>query len=66
MEKGQVVNCPELVDGQPCNWPAEIQDVHELPSTDGPYEHIKTLCLRGHVLFMPSDMIGEDNGSATI
>lgn len=47
--------CPELVDGKPCGLPAEITRRTTLESTDGPLIHIGTMCVLGHVLFMPED-----------
>jgi hypothetical protein len=38
-----------------CPAPAEATDRVTLESTDGPIEHIKTLCLNGHRFFMPTD-----------
>jgi hypothetical protein len=37
--------------------PAEILERFTLPSTDGPVEHLKTVCPRGHVLTPLTEMM---------
>jgi hypothetical protein len=37
-----LVGCPE------CAAPAEVVDRFDLPSTDGPVEHVKVQCLNRH------------------
>jgi hypothetical protein len=39
--------CPDVG----CDAPAEIIDQIALESTDGPIEHVKICCLRGHAYF---------------
>ena len=39
--------CPE------CGEPAEVLDRFELPSTDGPVEHVRTYCVRRHTFLAP-------------
>ena len=39
--------CPE------CGAPAEIQDRSVLESTDGPFEHVRIVCVRRHWFLMP-------------
>lgn len=53
----ELIDCPEIVDGQRCNAPCEITRRDELMSTDGLIEHIGTMCILGHRLFMPIDML---------
>jgi hypothetical protein len=42
-----LVVCPE------CGAPAEVVDRFALPSTDGPVEHAKVLCLMRHWFLLP-------------
>ena len=43
-----LVVCPE------CGAPAEVVDRFALPSTDGPVEHAKVLCLMRHWFLLPT------------
>lgn len=43
-----LVVCPE------CAAPAEVVDRFALPSTDGPVEHAKVLCLATHWFLLPA------------
>ena len=43
-----LVVCPE------CAAPAEVVDRFALPSTDGPIEHVKVLCLVRHWFLLPA------------
>jgi hypothetical protein len=38
-----------------CQAPAEVLDRFELWSTSGPYEHISTRCVLGHIFTVPID-----------
>ena len=42
-----LVVCPE------CAAPAEVVDRFALPSTDGPIEHVKVMCLMRHWFLLP-------------
>jgi hypothetical protein len=46
MSATQFHTCPE----PGCSMPAEILERFTLLSTNGPVEHLKTVCARGHVL----------------
>ena len=43
-----LVVCPE------CSAPAEVVDRFVLPSTDGPVEHVKVVCLVRHWFLLPA------------
>jgi hypothetical protein len=43
--------CPE------CGKPAEMQHRAVLASTDGPVEHVRTLCVGGHRFFLPTEAL---------
>jgi len=40
-----------------CGAPAEVTDRFTLASTDGPIEHVKTLCARQHGFVVPVDRL---------
>jgi hypothetical protein len=40
-----------------CVAPAEIPDRITVGSTDGPVEHVRTLCLDGHRFYLPADRV---------
>ena len=44
-----LVACPA------CEATAEITDSFQLPSTDGPVEHVAVSCVAGHHFRMPAD-----------
>lgn len=50
-----LVACPS----PDCDLPAEVLDRVALPSTDGPVEHVRLVCLDGHRFFMPTLMLPE-------
>jgi hypothetical protein len=43
-----LVVCPE------CAAPAEVVDRFALPSTDGPIEHVKVMCVMRHWFLLPA------------
>ena len=43
--------CPQ------CDQPALVTDRFVLESTDGPIEHLRTLCLTGHRFMLSTDML---------
>jgi hypothetical protein len=43
-----LVVCPE------CFAPAEVVDRYALPSTDGPIEHVKVMCVVRHWFLLPA------------
>jgi hypothetical protein len=45
---GDVVETTELRPSRAGGAPAEIVDRWTWPSTDGPVEHVKTMCVNGH------------------
>ncbi|MGH3978025.1 MAG: hypothetical protein ACRDRZ_03325 [Pseudonocardiaceae bacterium] len=45
--------CPELE----CRQPAEVQWRCVLPSTDGPIEHVKVVCLDRHWFLLSVEML---------
>jgi hypothetical protein len=45
--------CPE------CGLEARVEQRHVLESTDGPVEHAKTRCERGHWFWLPVAMLAE-------
>jgi len=45
-----LLECPD----PHCGATAELVDRSVLESTDGPVEHVKVQCVRGHHFFMPS------------
>lgn len=49
----QDTQCPE----PSCGLPGEILDRVVIPSTDGPVEHVRLLCIGGHRFFMPAEML---------
>lgn len=40
-----------------CNAVAEIIDRWQVPSTDGPIEHVHVLCCAGHPFRLPADWV---------
>jgi hypothetical protein len=48
-----IISCP---DGA-CGAPAEVTDRWTWASTDGPVEHLRTSCLRGHRFTVPVDRL---------
>ena len=50
-----LIQCPE----EGCTMPAEVKDRYTLYSTDGPVEHVRTLCINRHVFNMPLGL-GDD------
>jgi hypothetical protein len=48
-----LVPCPDAS----CGALAEISDRITIGSTDGPVEHVRTLCLDGHHFFMPASRV---------
>jgi hypothetical protein len=46
-----LTSCPE------CGQPAEVLWRNVLYSTDGPIEHARLFCLRGHGFFVPVDSL---------
>ena len=48
----ELTHCPD------CGLPAEVVSRTALPSTDGPIDHVKTLCITGHWFFSP---VGRDH-----
>lgn len=58
-EEIRIVDCPEIVKGERCNMSAEVTRLDYMDSTDGPVEMIGTLCMGKHVLYFPSEMLGE-------
>jgi hypothetical protein len=44
----ELTNCPD------CGHAAEVIDRIALPSTDGPIEHVKVLCITGHWFMTPA------------
>ena len=42
----ELTTCPE------CGMPAHVEQRHVLESTDGPIEHAKIRCVRGHWFFL--------------
>ena len=48
-----LISCP----GPSCGAPAEVTDRFTLASTDGPVEHVKTLCARQHGFVVPVDRL---------
>ena len=46
-----LVGCPD------CGVPAEVVDRFELPSTDGPVEHVKVLCVNRHWFTVPAQSL---------
>ncbi len=54
----EFTDCAELdPGGQVCLAPAILTRLQPLRSTDGPVEHVKTRCLHGHVLCMPTSYL---------
>ncbi len=52
----QLTRCPELG----CSMPAEMVDRFMLASTDGPIEHVRTYCLAGHMITIPTERLATD------
>jgi hypothetical protein len=50
-----LLQCPD----PNCDAVAELVDRTALQSTDGPIEHVKVQCVRGHNFFMPADATGQ-------
>ncbi len=46
MELMELTSCPE------CGVPAHVEQRHVMESTDGPIEHAKIRCVRGHWFFL--------------
>lgn len=54
----EFTDCAELDPrGQACLAPAILTRLQPLQSTDGPVELVKTRCLDGHVLCMPTSYL---------
>lgn len=45
----EIIECPQ----EGCGAPAEVLDSWAMPSTAGPVEHGRLVCLSGHRFFMP-------------
>lgn len=59
-ERGRFQNMAEIVEcPYPCDKPADVIQRYVLESTDGPIEHIKTWCLRGHFFNGPVSMLAK-------
>jgi hypothetical protein len=56
----EIVTCPD----HDCPAPAEVLDRWDFSSTDGPIEHIKTLCLHRHTLTVPTAWLTDTQVSA--
>ena len=44
-----VCDCPE------CGLPSDVESAGRLESTDGPIEHAKVRCPKGHFFLMPAE-----------
>jgi hypothetical protein len=49
----EIVECPDIE----CSMPAEILDRWNLASTGGPFEHVKTRCIAGHIFTLPAQRL---------
>ncbi len=49
----ELQRCPE----EGCDLAAEVLDRFVLPSTDGPVEHVATVCVGGHRFWMPAAVL---------
>jgi hypothetical protein len=49
-----IISCPDAA----CQAPAEVTDRWCWSSTDGPIEHLRTRCLRGHTFTVPVEPLG--------
>jgi hypothetical protein len=58
----QIVTCPD----HRCLAPAEVLDRWDFSSTDGPIEHVKTLCLNRHTFTVPTTWVTEAWATAAI
>jgi hypothetical protein len=47
------VSCPDPA----CHAPAEILDRYPLGSTAGPWEHVRTYCVRRHIFVLPTERV---------
>jgi hypothetical protein len=47
------VSCPEPA----CHAPAEVLDRYPLGSTAGPWEHVRTYCVRRHIFVLPAERV---------
>jgi hypothetical protein len=62
MHAEQWVDCPELICRKGgalirCSLPAEVIREETMRSTSGHVLHLRTRCLRGHLLFFPAGML---------
>jgi hypothetical protein len=48
-----IFSCPEGA----CGAPAEVTDRWTWASTEGPMEHVRTMCLRGHSFTVPLERL---------
>ncbi len=53
-----LIQCPDPT----CRALAEVIDRFSLYSTDGPIEHVRTRCLRGHHFTVPTPQMPMDQG----
>lgn len=58
----EITSCPD----DACRAPAEVVDRWTWASTDGPLEHVRTLCARGHGYTTPVEPLGLDQALAAI
>jgi hypothetical protein len=56
------IACPDIA----CGAQAEIIDQWAFPSTNGPVEHVKTRCARGHVFTPTVDSLIRPTGQPLI
>jgi hypothetical protein len=58
----QIVTCPD----HRCSAPAEVLSRWDFSSTDGPIEHVKTLCLNDHAFTVPTASVTDTWAPAAI
>jgi hypothetical protein len=58
----EIVTCPD----HRCLAPAEVLDRWDFSSTDGPVEHVKTLCLSRHTFTVPTTWVTDTRAPAVI
>jgi hypothetical protein len=58
----QIVTCPD----HRCFAPAEVLSRWDFSSTDGPIEHVKTLCLNGHAFTVPTASVTDTRARTAI